>query len=84
MIVAAFAAGDRVTLRALLADDTYAAFEQAITARETAGETQVSEIKAMQQLAIERGGAEGPERADHRRGSCPTRSAIRRTRTGGR
>ncbi len=53
MIVAAFAQGDRVTLRSLLADDTYKAFEGAITAREAANETQVSEIKSIQQLAIE-------------------------------
>ena len=37
MIVAAFAAGDRTTLRNLLSDDTYRAFEQAIAAREAAG-----------------------------------------------
>ena len=53
MIVTAFAAGDRIGLRALLADDTYGAFEQAIAAREKAGETQVSEIKSMQHLAID-------------------------------
>jgi predicted lipid-binding transport protein (Tim44 family) len=53
MIVAAFAAGDRVGLRALLADDTYSAFEQAISAREKSGETQVSEIKSMQHLGID-------------------------------
>jgi predicted lipid-binding transport protein (Tim44 family) len=53
MIVAAFAAGDRVGLRALLSDDTYRAFEQAITAREKAGETQVSEIKSMHHLSID-------------------------------
>jgi predicted lipid-binding transport protein (Tim44 family) len=53
MIVAAFAAGDRVGLRALLADDTYRAFEQAISAREKAGETQVSEIKSIQHLGID-------------------------------
>jgi predicted lipid-binding transport protein (Tim44 family) len=53
MIVAAFAQGDRVGLRALLADETYAAFEGAITAREKANETQVSEIRSIQQLAIE-------------------------------
>src|SRR4051794_18501588 len=34
MIVAAFAAGDRATLRGLLSDDTYRAFEQAIAGRE--------------------------------------------------
>ncbi len=53
LIVAAFAAGNRVGLRALLSDETYKAFEQAISAREKAGETQVSEIKSMQNLSIE-------------------------------
>jgi predicted lipid-binding transport protein (Tim44 family) len=53
MIVAAFAAGDRVGLRALLSDETYKAFDQAITAREKAGETQVSEIKSMHRLSID-------------------------------
>lgn len=59
MIVAGFAAGDRVALRALLADDTYQAFEQAITAREAAGEVQVSEIKSIQRLAIEQADLKG-------------------------
>jgi predicted lipid-binding transport protein (Tim44 family) len=53
MIVAAFAAGDRVGLRALLSDNTYSAFEQAISAREKAGETQVSEIKSIEHLSID-------------------------------
>jgi predicted lipid-binding transport protein (Tim44 family) len=53
MIVAGFASGDRVGLRALLGDDTYKAFETAISAREAAGQTQISEIKAIQNLAIE-------------------------------
>ena len=53
MIVAAFAAGNRVALRPLLGDETYAAFGQAISARETAGETQVSEIRSMHDLAID-------------------------------
>lgn len=52
MIVTAFAAGDRTNLRALLADDTYNAFEQVITARETEGQTQVSEIRSIQSTAI--------------------------------
>ena len=47
MIVTAFASGDRIALRGLLSDDTYRAFEQAISAREKEGETQVSEIKSM-------------------------------------
>jgi predicted lipid-binding transport protein (Tim44 family) len=52
-IVDAFARGDRATLRALLADEVYGGFEGAITARERAGETQRSEVRAMQQMAIE-------------------------------
>ena len=52
MIVAAFAAGDRTTLRGLLADDIYGGFEQAITAREQAGERQRSEIRAVLETAI--------------------------------
>jgi predicted lipid-binding transport protein (Tim44 family) len=53
MIVTAFAAGDRVTLRNLLSDDTYRAFEQAIAAREAAGETQHTEIRSIEQATIE-------------------------------
>ena len=53
IVVAAFAAGDRAALRPLLGDETDNAFEQAITAREKAGEKQVSEIKAMQHLTID-------------------------------
>jgi predicted lipid-binding transport protein (Tim44 family) len=53
MIVAAFAAGDRVALRSLLGDDTYKAFEQAISYREKNDEVQFSEIKSMQHLGIE-------------------------------
>ena len=53
MIVDAFARGDRVALRPLLADGTYAAFEQAISARESAGQTQRSEIKGIEQATID-------------------------------
>jgi len=53
MIVAAFAAGDRATLRPLLSDDTYAAFEGAIAAREQAGETQRTEIHDIHGATIE-------------------------------
>lgn len=53
MIVTAFAASDRRTLRDLLSDDTYAGFEQAITAREQAGESQRTELRAVHELAIE-------------------------------
>lgn len=47
MIVTAFAAGDRATLRNLLSDDTFTAFESAITAREAAGHRQRTEIRAI-------------------------------------
>lgn len=53
MIVQAFAAGDRQTLRLLLSDETYAGFEQAITAREQAGERQRTELRAVNEVAIE-------------------------------
>ncbi|WP_237217846.1 Tim44/TimA family putative adaptor protein, partial [Falsiroseomonas oryziterrae] len=53
MIVDAFARGDRQTLQALLDDDTYAGFEGEISRREQAGEKQRSEVRAMQEMAIE-------------------------------
>lgn len=53
MIVQAFAAGDRATLEALLSEDTYNDFAQAITAREQAGQTQRTELRAVHQVAIE-------------------------------
>jgi predicted lipid-binding transport protein (Tim44 family) len=59
MIVAAFAEGNRTGLRQLLADETYAAFEGAISAREKANERQVSEIKGVQSLAIENAALKG-------------------------
>ena len=53
MIVGAFAQGDRQTLRALLSDETYSGFEQAVAGRETAGESQRTEIRSMHELGIE-------------------------------
>ncbi|MCQ4160460.1 Tim44/TimA family putative adaptor protein [Roseomonas sp. GC11] len=53
MIVTAFAAGDRGTLRSLLSDDTYAGFEQAIVAREAAGERQRTELHGVHEMAVE-------------------------------
>ena len=53
MIVAAFAAGDRDALRPLLSDETYAAFESAIAAREQAGETQRTEIREIPEARID-------------------------------
>jgi predicted lipid-binding transport protein (Tim44 family) len=53
IIVSAFAAGDRATLQGLLSEDTYRAFEQAVAARETAGQTQVSAIHAIHSATME-------------------------------
>jgi len=53
IIVAAFASGDRTTLRGLLNDETYHAFEQAIAGREMAGQTQVSKIHAIHSMIID-------------------------------
>ncbi|WP_424810605.1 Tim44/TimA family putative adaptor protein [Roseococcus sp. YIM B11640] len=53
MIVEAFARGDRQTLRSLLSDDTYAGFEGAVTAREQAQQSQRTEIRSIQEMAIE-------------------------------
>lgn len=53
IIVLAFAAADRARLRPLLSDDTYRAFEAAITARESAGETQRTEIRSIQGAMID-------------------------------
>ena len=53
MIVHAFAAGDRATLRPLLGDDTWHAFDLAIGEREKAGHTQVTDIRGIHGLAIE-------------------------------
>lgn len=63
MIVAAFAASDRVRLRGLLSDEVYRSFELAIAAREQAGHVQVSEIKSIQSATIEEAALTG-SRAD--------------------
>jgi predicted lipid-binding transport protein (Tim44 family) len=53
IIVAAFAAGDRKTLQGLLSEETYHAFEQAISAREAGGQTQISTIHSIHSTSIE-------------------------------
>ena len=53
IIVAAFASGDRGTLRGLLNEETYNAFEQAIAGREAAGQTQISTIHSIHSATIE-------------------------------
>jgi predicted lipid-binding transport protein (Tim44 family) len=53
LIVGKFAAGDRSALRPLLSPETFTVFEAAITAREAAGETQTSEVRAIPEATIE-------------------------------
>ncbi|HEX4261356.1 MAG TPA: Tim44/TimA family putative adaptor protein [Acetobacteraceae bacterium] len=53
LIVGAFAAGNRDQLRPLLTQDTLAVFEQAIAAREQAGETHRTEVRAIHSATIE-------------------------------
>ena len=53
IIVGAFAAGNRETLRNLLTPDTLHAFEAAIAEREAAGQTQRTEIRAITSAIIE-------------------------------
>ncbi|MFT8720835.1 Tim44/TimA family putative adaptor protein [Acetobacter sp.] len=52
-IVTAYAAGNRAVLKERLTADAFAAFDAAITARESAQETQKSEIRAIDSIAIE-------------------------------
>ncbi len=63
IIVTAFAGGDRNALRPLLTEATYAGFEAVITGRETAGETQRSEIRDMPTVAIEEAALSGKQAA---------------------
>ena len=52
IIVEAFARGDRETLKPLLHDDVYTAFDQAISEREDRGESQETEIQAIRRVEI--------------------------------
>lgn len=52
-VVEAYAAGNRNVLKERLTPDAYAAFESALTVREQSGETQKSEIRGIDSLAIE-------------------------------
>ena len=61
IIVTAFAAGDRDRLRPLLADPTYGAFDQAITSRASAGETQHTEIRDILEADIREAHLTGKE-----------------------
>lgn len=53
MIVEAFAAGNRESLRNLLSDETFRGFASAIDAREAAGQTQKTEIRDIHAATIE-------------------------------
>ena len=53
IIVQAFASGDRAALKPLLGPDTWAAFDLAITERERAGQTHVTDVKAIHGVTIE-------------------------------
>lgn len=59
MIVGAFAAGDREALRPLLSDDTFAAFDGAIAAREAAGHRQRTEVRRIVSTALTGAGLRG-------------------------
>lgn len=52
MIVESFAEGDRETLKGLLSDEVYAAFEGAITEREQRRETQITDIHAIRKATV--------------------------------
>src|SRR6185295_3917846 len=45
--------GDRAALRPLLSEDTFRAFDGAVSAREAAGETQRTEIRAIDHATID-------------------------------
>lgn len=51
-IVESFAEGDRETLEDLLSPEVYQAFDGAISARETAGETMITEIHAIKKSEV--------------------------------
>jgi predicted lipid-binding transport protein (Tim44 family) len=53
IIVHGFAAGDRGTLQPLLAAETWKAFDLAITEREKAGHTQITEVRSIHSITIE-------------------------------
>jgi predicted lipid-binding transport protein (Tim44 family) len=53
IIVHGFAAGDRAALQPLLGEETWKAFDLAITERETAGHTQITEVRSVHGITIE-------------------------------
>jgi len=61
MIVQAFAEGDRKSLKTLLSNDVYQGFDQAITAREKAGETVKSTFVGIEKAEISSANLDGSE-----------------------
>ncbi len=59
MILEAFANGDRDLLKDLLTPDTYAIYDEAITAREEAGQTQVTDLGRLRKASIKAAKTEG-------------------------
>ena len=59
MIAKAYADGDRATLKPLLADEVYASFEAAISARETAGQKLDFSFVGLKQASLEEAGLRG-------------------------
>ena len=67
IIVEAFAAGDRETLKDLLGPAVYHAFEAAITAREGRGEKQETQIRAIRKAEAIGSGSQRPEQSKYHR-----------------
>jgi hypothetical protein len=59
MILEAYANGDRELLSDLLTDDTYALYDEAITAREEAGQTQITDLGRLRKASIKAAKTEG-------------------------
>jgi len=70
MIVGAFASGNRDTLKSLLSDDTFHAFEAAITARETRGRDAAHRYQGGDLGHHEEAVAPRQRGGHHRCGSC--------------
>lgn len=59
MILEAYANGDRELLSDLLTDETYAIYDAAITAREEAGQTQITDLGRLRKASIKAAKTEG-------------------------
>jgi len=59
MILEAYANGDRDLLKDLLTPDTYALYDEAISAREAAGQTQITDLGRLRKASIQAAKTEG-------------------------